>query len=149
MKFYKSLTNSNLKPVLKTLKRISKSNAHLEITNLLIPNHNDNKKEFTEMLKHISEEFGRNTVLHLSRYFPRYKLKENPTPKETMLNFYNIAKEYLNYVYLGNITSESGQNTVCPKCNKTIIERTGYSTSVIGIDGSKCSFCGKKTSIII
>lgn len=41
--------------------------------------------------------------LHLTRYFPRYKMTLPPTPKETLMRLREVAKKYLVNVYLGNI----------------------------------------------
>ena len=49
--FYKHLTSASLKPVLESLKTIKASGRHFEITNLLVPDENDNENEFREMLK--------------------------------------------------------------------------------------------------
>jgi pyruvate formate lyase activating enzyme len=48
--FYKTVTSSRLDPVLTALKNIRNSGRHLEITNLVITDLNDNEKEFTEMI---------------------------------------------------------------------------------------------------
>lgn len=143
--FYKHLTSARLKPVLESLKMIRKSGRHLEITNLLIPDENDDEGDFRAMMKWIKEELGEDTVLHISRFFPTYKLIHNATPEKLLLRHYDIAKEYLDYVYLGNVRSDRGRNTSCPKCQHTLIERTGYNTTVLGLEeGCLCSKCGEK-----
>ena len=43
--FYRRLTSSSLAPVLESLKMIRESGRHLEITNLLIPDQNDDEKD--------------------------------------------------------------------------------------------------------
>ncbi len=101
--FYSKLTKSNLMPVLDTLKTIRQSNKHLELTNLVIPGWNDDEVIFSEMIKWIKNELGEETVLHLSRYSPRYKLTNKATPIETLNNLKNIAQKNLKYVYLGNV----------------------------------------------
>jgi len=148
--FYKHLTSSRLKPVLETLKSIRKSGRHLEITNLLIPDENDDEKDFRAMMKWIKEELGEDTVLHISRFFPTYKLIHNATPEKLLLRHYEIAREYLHYVYLGNVSSDQGRDTSCPKCGHTLIKRSGYRTSITGLDeGSSCSKCGEKIPVFL
>lgn len=140
--FYKKQTSSQLKPVLKNLKTIRKSGRHLEITNLVITNQNDNKSEFKNMVSWIANELGPDTVLHISKYHPVYRMTEPSTSEKTMFNFYDIASKKLNYVYLGNQRSEKGQNTYCKKCKQMLIERTGYSTQIHGLDDhGKCKYC--------
>ena len=88
------------------------------------------------------------TVLHLSRYYPTYKLDNPPTSVELLERFYDIAKEYLDYVYLGNVRGNTGQNTYCPACKAVVIERDGYSTEFVGMDEEgKCGKCGEEQRI--
>jgi pyruvate formate lyase activating enzyme len=148
--FYKKQTSSSLTPVKESLKTISKSNAHLEITHLVIPNLNDDLEEFKTMVNWISGELGSDSVLHLSRYFPMYKLHENKTPLETLTRFYEIAKEKIDHVYLGNTGSlMEGKDTLCPACNSLNISRKGYITETIRLDqNGNCSNCGEKIAIL-
>ena len=136
--FYKHLTSSSLAPVLENLKVIRKSGSHLEITNLLIPDENDNEEDFRKMMEWIRGELGKETVLHISRFFPTYKLVHNTTPESLLDRFYDIANEYLDYVYLGNVRSDKGRDTLCPKCGHLLISRNGYHTSVEGLDTKAC-----------
>jgi pyruvate formate lyase activating enzyme len=64
------------------------------------------------------------------------------TPTKTLERAWNIAKEKLNYVYLGNIPGHNGENTHCSKCNSLLIERIGYRTKIVGLTGNECSKCG-------
>ncbi len=146
--FYKQLTSSTLAPVLNTLQQIAEANKLLEITTLIIPTKNDNQEIFTEMVAWISEKLGRNTPLHLSRYFPMYKLKINSTPLKTLSKLYQIAKKHLNYVYVGNVDDTSAQNTYCPNCSHVVIERNAYNIKITGIDSDmNCDFCGHSLTI--
>ena len=141
--FYRNITRSKLKPVLKTLKTIAQSNAHLEITHLVIPGLNDDRKQFRGMVKWIADELGKYTPLHISRYFPQHKLKTDATPTETISEFYITAKKELAYVFPGNIHTYDGvSDTQCPGCSITVIERGGYAATLKNMttDG-KCSKC--------
>jgi pyruvate formate lyase activating enzyme len=115
---------------------------HLEITNLVIPNKNDDSDTFIEMVKWIRIELGTNTPLHLSKYFPRFKLNIPSTPDETLINLYHLAKKELNYVYLGNYHNPEFSSTYCPSCNHLIVERNGYTVnladSFLGVECPKC-----------
>lgn len=143
--FYKKITKSGLDPVKATLKRIRNSGSFMEITNLIIPGLNDDIQQFTEMIKWIKGELGENTVLHLSKYFPRYKLSIPPTREEKMNELFNVASEHLNYVYIGNLTTLKGQNTYCHICKNLLIERNGYEVNIVGIDNEgSCSSCSHK-----
>lgn len=143
--FYKKLTNSDLKPVKEALKIIKGSGLHFEITNLIIPGFNDNNSDFIQMLHWIQKELGEDTVLHLSRYFPRYQMTKASTPLNTMEEFYRLAKTYLKFVYLGNMESENAQNTFCPSCNSLLIKRNYYTVDIINLDmQGSCTNCNHK-----
>lgn len=148
--FYRTFTGGSLEPVLKTLKSIRQSGKHLEVTFLVIPNLNDNVEEAIAMFEWISKELGEQTVLHISRYHPAHLINNPPTPTLTLTKFYNLAKEKLQYVYLGNIRDEQiGTDTNCPKCREVVVKRNGYSTNVIGIDSKgNCDKCGFENIII-
>jgi pyruvate formate lyase activating enzyme len=143
--FYQKYTKATLEPVKQSIKSIAQSGKHLELTNLIIPSINDDETEFEEMCKWIAGEIGEETVLHLSKYFPRYKLDQYPTPPETLFELFDIAKNYLKYVYLGNIATEIHSNTYCPSCGKLMIERTYYNIKLKDVDETgKCKSCGKQ-----
>jgi pyruvate formate lyase activating enzyme len=114
--FYKSLLGAELEPVKKALKQIAVSDKHLEVTTLIIPGQNDGEKEMEYESEWIAGELGIDTPLHLSRYFPMFKREDPATPKDTIERLSEIASKHLNYVYSGNIISDNGQNTICPKC---------------------------------
>lgn len=75
---------------------------HLEVTTLLIPGKNDNSS-FIEKEAQWLAQLDSDIVLHLSRYFPRYKYHLPPTDINVMRQAAQTAKKYLKYVYLGNI----------------------------------------------
>ncbi|MCP4552611.1 MAG: AmmeMemoRadiSam system radical SAM enzyme [Bacteroidetes bacterium] len=140
--FYSNLTSSRLEPVLSSIKQIKAAGKHLEITNLVITGLNDNEKIFTEMIDWIATEIGSDTVLHISRYFPMFKINSLPTPQSKLETLYGIAKQKLDYVYLGNTKSKNGQDTFCPECGELSIHRFGYSTTVKNMDSlGNCTSC--------
>lgn len=100
--FYEKVCKGSLKPILEVIK-ISAKHCHVELTNLIIPTLNDSKKMIKEMVDWIYENLGPEVPLHLSRYFPCYKMALPPTPIETLKMAQSIAKEKLKYVYIGNI----------------------------------------------
>lgn len=100
--FYRKVCNGRLQPVLDVIKRSVKS-CHVELTTLLIPTLNDSEGEIKNMVDWIYDNVGPLVPLHLSRYFPCYKMNLPPTPVETLKMAERIAKEKLKYVYLGNV----------------------------------------------
>ena len=147
--FYLKQTKGKLAPVLETLKIIAKSEAHLEITNLIIPGLNDFETEFESMVQWIAEELGKDVPLHLSRYFPKYKLKTAATPTETMLLLFEIAKKHLNHVYVGNISDKERSFTFCGHCGEILIRRNAYEVQIQNIrENGSCANCGTPVKII-
>ncbi|MDD4107521.1 MAG: AmmeMemoRadiSam system radical SAM enzyme [Prolixibacteraceae bacterium] len=147
--FYRRQTGGKLQPVLETLKIISDSGKHLEITNLVIPELNDDPVQFGAMVQWIGENAGSNVPLHLSRYFPQYKLNLPPTPEKKLKQLYNLAKSYLNHVYLGNVSDEQRSSTYCHNCGDLLIERNRYRTSIMqqGFKGV-CQSCGASSGMV-
>jgi len=146
--FYKKNTHGKVEPIKQALKEIKKSGRHLEVTNLVIPGENDNPQFFEDMVTWIATELGKDTPLHISRYFPNYKSTIPETPLETLSQFHKIASKQLSYVYLGNVPNSEGQNTYCPECGAELISRTGYYTVLTQLNGDKCGNCNASINII-
>lgn len=141
--FYKKLTGATMEPVKESLRQVARSGKHLEITTLILPGLNDKESEMDEEAEWIAAELGKDVPLHLSRYFPMYKREDPSTPSDTMLKLAGIASRHLDHVYLGNMTSGSGQDTKCPRCKTTVTKRSGYSICLQNLDNNgKCISCG-------
>jgi pyruvate formate lyase activating enzyme len=146
--FYRKHAGARLEPVLQTLKQIRSSGQHLEITFLVIPTGNDNENEFRDMTGWISHELGNDTVLHLSRYHPMYKMKIEPTPPQSLEHLYAIAREKLKYVYVGNIQTRDFQDTFCGNCGNKVIIRSGYKVDLTSLTRQgECLHCGNRIII--
>jgi pyruvate formate lyase activating enzyme len=144
-KFYISNCKATLEPVKQALKTIKQHGVWLEITTLIIPSLNDDMEEIEKMAKWISDELGKDVPLHLSRFFPLYKLSDlEPTPEKTLEMARQIASKYLDYVYVGNLPTAGLENTCCPKCKKPLIERNGYMIMKNSIKEGRCASCKAK-----
>lgn len=138
---YEKLTTGSLRFVLETIKTIKSHNKWLELTWLVVPNFSNNENEFESFISWLSD-LDRYIPLHISRFFPMYKLVNSyPTPIETLERFYKIAKRKLAYVYLGNVYEK--QDTYCYQCGKKVIERKGYYIKNLLVNG-KCPFCNTR-----
>ena len=143
-RYYNKICGANLEPVLESIKRCN-DNCHVEITTLLVSDENDSLEEIRNIAEFISS-INENIPLHLSRYFPRYKMENKATRIDRIIEARDEAKKYLRYVYVGNVGGIYN-NTYCTNCGEVIIKRNGYNTEVHLHDG-KCDFCGRKTNII-
>ena len=103
--FYKKVCGADLDIVLDNLRRIYSEGKHLEITNLIINNHNDSISEIKELCDFVADELGRDVPLHFSRAFPHYKMNDiSPTNPEILFKARQIALEKgIKNVHLGNI----------------------------------------------
>jgi pyruvate formate lyase activating enzyme len=146
--FYRRLCHARLQPVLDTCIAARKA-CHVEVTNLVIPGQNDSEQDLTDLADWIAANLGREMPVHLSAYFPRYQMRERPTPPETLNMAYGIFKQQLDFVYIGNVVASHGSNTTCKSCGQLLIERHGYSVRVLGLRGSTCSKCGAANNIIV
>lgn len=141
--FYKHHCKGSLAPVLSTIELCAKK-THVEITTLIIDGENSSMEELGRLAKKISE-IDKDIPLHLSRYFPNFKLNLPPTKTETLMEARNIARGYLNYVYIGNLWGIDN-NTYCPNCYNKIVDRHNGG-NIVGLEEKYCSKCGKQINI--
>ena len=142
--FYKVRSGASLSPVLETIRKIAKSGKHLELTFLIIPDHNDDENEWEDMLSWITDNCGKGTILHVSRYYPYFKMDKPPTPLSTISRFLEIARDKVDFVYPGN-TPQLDNHSYCPACGNLLIERFLYNATVKGIGPTGCcSHCNKE-----
>ncbi|MBV1756527.1 MAG: AmmeMemoRadiSam system radical SAM enzyme [Dethiosulfatibacter sp.] len=99
--FYRKICGGQLEPVLSTIEMIS-GRAHLEITTLVVENENDDLVELEELFKWIAS-IDTGIILHLSRYFPSYKMTNPATKTETLIEAKRLAEKHLDNVYIGNV----------------------------------------------
>jgi len=146
-KFYSSVSQAKLEPVLQTLRTIRQAGVHLEIVNLVIPTLNDSPQDLRNMCVWIKENLGSDVPLHFSRFSPAYKITAlSPTPINTLEEAYSIAKEAgLDYVTIGNVPGHIYNSTFCPNCKKRIIHRRHFTVLENNIEDGRCKFC--KTEI--
>ncbi len=127
--FYRRLTGAHLGPVLDTLVYLrTQTNVWFEITNLVIPGHNDDPDEVRAMCEWILRELGPDVPLHFSAFHPDYKMLDvPPTSRETLVRCRRIALDVgLRYVYTGNVHDRDGDATRCPACGAVLVERDWY-----------------------
>ncbi len=151
-RFYQEVCKvPELDPVLNTIKFFHDNKVHVEITNLIIPNRNDKLDEISQMCEWIKVNLGPYVPLHFSAYHPSYKMNEPRTPVDILLKAYEIARvKGLKYVFLGNVMTEKGNDSVCPACGNLLIKRSGYYIKVMGVnEEGKCVKCGADTKIVM
>jgi pyruvate formate lyase activating enzyme len=101
--FYNKICGGVLDDIKRTVETSVMAGCHVEVTTLVIPDLNDSVAEIDEMCKWLSG-ISSDIPLHLSRFFPNYKMQDKPpTPEKTLVLAQQKAREYLKYVYIGNI----------------------------------------------
>jgi pyruvate formate lyase activating enzyme len=117
---------------------------HVEIVTNLVPSINTDDEQLTGIAKWIKDKLGELTPWHITRFYPQYKATDMPaTPISTIERGIKIGKNAgLKFIYAGNIPGHDAENTICYKCGSLVVERIGYTTTVLNLTGSKCGVCG-------
>ncbi len=144
--FYKKYCKARLAPVKKTIERAN-GNCMVELTNLIVTGLNDTDKDLQELVDYVAS-VNPDIPMHFSRYHPMYKLSNPATPEERLFRAFEIAKEKLKYVYIGNLWTDVGQDSVCPHCGATLVHRRGYSTRTGTLKGGTCSNCNNRVNFV-
>ena len=106
---YKNVLGGDLNTTMRFIERAVKD-CHVELTMLIIPSMNDSDDEMrklTDWIAGLTDKNG-NTIgdeipLHISRFFPRYKMTDRPaTDVSKVYHLADIARERLRSVYTGN-----------------------------------------------
>ncbi len=142
--FYRRVCKADLHKVLSTIRSYKALGIWIEITTLVIPDHNDGDGELGAVARFIRDELGPEAPWHVSAFYPTYRLLDaGRTPPETLLRARDIGlAEGLRYVYVGNVPGAGGEDTVCHGCGKTVIKRYGFSILSYSLENGRCVFCG-------
>ncbi len=148
--FYKKICGAHLQPVLDSAILARELGMHIETVTLVIPGLNDSMEEQEALIRWVIEHLGPDTPMHFSAFHPDYQMTDRGgTPVATLEKIYTRAKELgLRYPYLGNVYHHQYENTYCPVCGATVIERLGFSSQLSGLDGTQCAQCGEKIAVV-
>ena len=98
--FYKRIGGA-LETVKHSIKIASEA-CHVEVTTLVIPGENDSEEEINSLAGWLAS-VSRDIPLHLTRFFPNYKMTDkDPTSVQQLHRLADLAREHLQYVYVGN-----------------------------------------------
>lgn len=146
--FYKQLAVGDLEPVLETLEYLeNETDVWYEITNLIIPDENDEDRELEQMCEWIVDHLGEDTPVHFTAFHPDYKMQDKPrTSSQTLRRARQIALDSgLQYAYTGNVHDSDGGSTYCPECDTRVVERDWYELGEYNLDADgRCTACGTK-----
>ncbi len=147
--FYDKYCGGQLAAVLSFAKMAVGLGRHVEITNLVIPGLNDGQEQIESLARWIVDNLSDSIPLHLSAYRPEHRMNIEATSAELLMGAYETCKQFLQYVYVGNVFTDQGQNTCCPSCGATLVARHGYATETVGIKGRRCAKCGRNADMVI
>jgi pyruvate formate lyase activating enzyme len=101
----------------------------MEVMTLIVPGFNDREDELRGAARFLAS-VSRDIPWHVTAFHPDYKMTDPPrTSVHTLMRAAEIGAEAgLRFVYAGNLPGRVGawENTRCPSCNETLIERVGY-----------------------
>lgn len=146
--FYRKVCKAALAPVLAAIRRFHAAGVHLELTNLLIPGHNDRDEQIQALVDFVAA-LDPGIPLHFSAYHPAYKLQAPPTPPQTLLRARDLALAKLRWVYLGNLDLPQGRDTLCPDCGTAWVRRAGFAAEVFLAGEPRCPGCGRRAPIVM
>jgi pyruvate formate lyase activating enzyme len=138
-------------PIFETLSNLKKNNIHIEISDLIIPTLGDSLEQAMAVSRWIVNTLGPDAPIHFVAYYPASRLSTIPmTPLDVLEAHCEVAaNEGLKYVYVANFPGNEHENTYCPNCKQTAIERFGYDIQAWRLDQeNKCMNCGYQLPII-
>ncbi len=151
--FYRELARiSRWQEILTVAQRAkAKWNMHVEVVTNIIPTMNDDDQQLEGIAHWIRDELGELTPWHVTRFYPNHHIMDlPPTPVSTIEHACDIGqKARLKFVYAGNVPRHESENTVCYSCRKLIVQRFGYQTRVLGLEGSNCKFCCAELNFMV
>lgn len=103
--YYQDVLKGDRKMVMDFIE-MAAGKSHVEVTTLVIPGYNDTDSEIKELSAWLSSLDGgngkRDIALHLSRYFPRFKMDVPATDVDLIYHLRDVAREELDNVFTGN-----------------------------------------------
>lgn len=98
--FYRSL-GGDLETVKRFIKRAAPA-CHVELTTLIVPGENDSEGQMEQLAAWVAGVDDK-IPLHVTRFFPRWKMTDRPSTKvETVCRLADVAGRRLKHVFTGN-----------------------------------------------
>ena len=108
-RYYREVLGGDRQMVMAFIREAVKR-CHVELTTLVVPGENDSEEEMLHLSEWVAGlqdvsggRQGREIPLHISRFFPRYRMAEKrPTDVRKVYSLVKAAEKNLLYVYPGN-----------------------------------------------
>ncbi len=120
----------------------------VEIVTLVVPGFNDSEEELRDAAEFIAS-VSHDIPWHVTAFHSDYRMMEyENTSAQTLLRAAETGRAAgLNYVYAGTIPGNVGgwENTYCPACHATLVERYAYNILDYRLTGEgNCPDCGTR-----
>jgi pyruvate formate lyase activating enzyme len=146
---YDKVLGGNLEAVLRFIETACRTGTRLEISTLVVPGLNDREDEIRRCGEFIAG-LSPDIPWHLGAYHPDYRYEAPATAPALLASMARVGREYLRYVYTGNIPGERN-DTPCARCGAILVSRRGYRVDTRGLAfpetprGSvcRCARCGE------
>jgi pyruvate formate lyase activating enzyme len=118
-----------LQNVLDSIRRVHAAGLWLEVVTLIVPGFNDSPEELWDAARFLVS-VSADIPWHVTAFHKDYRMTDpENTTAATLVRAAEIGQEAgLHFVYAGNLPGRVGsyENTFCPSCGGTVIERLGY-----------------------
>jgi pyruvate formate lyase activating enzyme len=136
-----------LQTVKDTIRRLVAMKFWVEVVTLIVPGFNDSDAELFAIAQFLAS-VSADIPWHVTAFHPDYKMADRDvTAAETLLRAAKHGREAgLRYVYAGNLPGRVGgyENTCCPECHATVVERSGYRIRAVHLTDGCCGQCGTR-----
>jgi pyruvate formate lyase activating enzyme len=128
-----------------TIRALHAKGFWVEVVTLVVPGFNDSDEELRDIARFLAG-VSPDLPWHVTAFHPDYRMDDRaPTSARSLLRAAEIgAAEGLHFVYAGNLPGgvRSWENTYCPGCRGTLVERLGFRvlSNRIAVDG-RCPDC--------
>jgi pyruvate formate lyase activating enzyme len=136
-----------LENVLDSIRGIHGRGFWLECLTLVIPGFNDSDEELRDAARFLAS-VSRDIPWHVTAFHPDYRMDATPpTPARTLRRACEIgSEEGLRFVYAGNLPGRTDpwEDTRCPGCGETVVERRGFVVRRNRIPDGVCPKCSTR-----
>jgi pyruvate formate lyase activating enzyme len=141
-RYYRKVCGATLAPVLGSIRGLREHGVWVEVTTLVIPEHNDSDAELAALAGWLAS-VDRDIPWHVSGFHPAYRMAHvPPTPAATLHRAARIGREAgLRYVYTGNVPGDPWEDTACPGCGHRLLRRRGFELLDNALVDGRCPTC--------
>ena len=141
--FYRQVCGARWEPVRDTIIEMRRRGIWIELTTLIVPGLNDDRRDLTSMAEWVATALGPETPWHLTRFQPAHRMADAaPTPAMTLSMAAEIAHEVgLRHVYVGNAPEIEAATTSCARCGEVLIARSDYAVTKWRLVEGRCPRC--------